>query len=454
MKGWIATILVGWFGMALLGGCASGPRPDFRVTRDAIGPPMAGFGACMNPYLYAYPNWPGEINDGNVKDLEAKVRELKPQFVRIFFLNSWWENDTDPVIAKGRPGMKQSLIKTLRLAQDSGAKILLQFWYDPNRYADPEGVARRFADAIATLRSQYGLTSIRYATLQNEPNDDDSDITPERYVPLYRAFDRALRDRGIRDQVKIIGGDLLEEREDQWFSMLAKELSPVLDGYSTHVYWDYWDIEKMKRRMRGTPEIVQTLPRDARKPVYVTEFGAQGFRDNPRIEPGKSVDGKPLADVPTYSFEIAIFMMEAINNGYAGTAQWDMYEVWYDRKMGYGVIGSAEKGFPLKPGYAVLSMFTHATRPGWRARRVEGAVYDVWASAVGENDARAVFVLNRKEPKEVTVGGFRPGEALATQVWNGDGTGALSDGPAIKADAHGIARIKMPRDSVTLLQRR
>lgn len=451
MKAWLAAILVAW--AALLGGCAaSGPKPDFRVTREAAGPPLAGFGACMNPYLYAYPNWPGEVNERNVGDLEAKVKELRPQFVRVFFLNSWWEEDTDPSIAKGHPGMRQSLLRTLRLAQDAGATVLLQFWYDPKRYADADGVAGRFAAAIAEMRSKYGLTAIRYATIQNEPNDDDKDMTPETYVRVYRAFDRALRERGIRDHVRIIGGDLLEEREDLWFRMLGKELSPVLDGYSTHVYWDYWDIEKMKRRMHESAAMVRALPNGEQRPLYVTEFGAQGFRDNPQIEPGKSVDGKPLADVPTYTFEIAILMMEAINNGYAGTAQWDMYEVWYDRKMGYGVIGSAEKGFPKKPGYDLLSMFTHAVQPGWNARRVDGSVYDVWVSAVGKKDAGAVFVLNRKEPKEVTVGGFRPGETLSTQAWNADGSGALSDVPATTAGPDGVVRVKMARDSVMVLK--
>jgi hypothetical protein len=254
--------------------------------------------------------------------------------------------------------------------------------------------------------------------------------------------------------VRIVGGDLLEEREDQWFQMLGKELSPVLDGYSTHVYWDYWDIEKMKRRMRESAAMVRALPKDEQRPLYVTEFGAQGFRDNPQIEPGKSVDGKPLADVPTYSFEIAILMMEALNDGYAGTAQWDMYEVWYDRKMGYGVIGSVEKGFPKKPGYYLLSMFTHAVRPGWEARRVTGSVYDVWIAAAGPaGEARSVFVLNRKEPKEVTVGGFRPGERMTSQVWNPDGNGTLADGPTVVAGPDGVVHVKMARDSVTVLKR-
>ena len=108
-----------------------------------------------------------------------------------------------------------------------------------------------------------------------------------------------------------------------------------------------------------------------RRPIYVTEFGAQGFRDRPEIEPGKSADGKPLCDVPVYSFEIGIFILESLNSGYIGFAQWDMYDVWYDRKMGYGLIGDVYSGWKLKPAYHVLRLFTNTTRPGMRAAGID-----------------------------------------------------------------------------------
>src|SRR5438552_2325127 len=100
-------------------GCAAGRRGDFVVTDHPIAPPIVGFGACMNPYLYAYPNTPDEIGPAAMADLEAKVKALHPQFVRIFFLLSWLEQDTDPSVAKNRPGMRQSVIRTIRLAQDA-----------------------------------------------------------------------------------------------------------------------------------------------------------------------------------------------------------------------------------------------------------------------------------------------------------------------------------------------
>src|SRR5438067_9873482 len=120
---------------SVLTACAAQVRSaDFIVTSQPAGPPIAGFGACMNPYLYAYPNTPQEIDAKALADLQAKVKALHPQFVRIFFLNSWWEEDTDNSIAQGHKGMRQSVLKTIKLAQDAGASVLLQLWYDPNHY--------------------------------------------------------------------------------------------------------------------------------------------------------------------------------------------------------------------------------------------------------------------------------------------------------------------------------
>src|SRR5207248_1572754 len=152
-------------------------------------------------------------------DLETKVQDARPQFVRIFFLNSWWYDDTDASVSKDHTGMRESIVRTIELAQKSGAKVLLQLWYDPTQYKDPDDVARKFAGAIAALRRERRLTAIRFASIQNEPNEFDKDITPQKYVQVYRALDRALREAGLRDDVQIIGGDLVYEHQKHWFEL-------------------------------------------------------------------------------------------------------------------------------------------------------------------------------------------------------------------------------------------
>jgi hypothetical protein len=438
--------------LGLLSGCARQRAADFVATDKPIGAPLAGFGACMNPYLYAYPNTPDEINPTQLGDLEKKVKALHPQFVRIFFLQSWWERDTDDSIAKKHPGMRESVIRTIRLAQDAGASVLLQLWYDPTRYENPDDVARRLARTIREMRTEHGLTCVRFATIQNEPDENMDDITRQRYLEVYRAFDRALRDEHIRDEVKIIGGDLVGEKWGHWLRLLASELSPVLDGYSIHAYWDYWRISTFRNHLREVADVAAKLPAKQRRPLYVTEFGARGFREHPSIEPGKSDTGKPVADVPVYSFEIGIFMLDAINLGFVGTAQWDMYDIWYDRKMGYGVIGPVEKDFFIKPGYWLLGMFTHATEPGSHALKIDGEVEDVWVAAVRSKSDLSVFVLNRVNgEKRVTVGGLPKGKTLQSWMWNRDGQGRLERTAPVTVDDHGIAAVSVPHMAIQLL---
>src|SRR3954465_14233269 len=53
------TLLASLLALAL-SACTTTPKPDFLITTNPIGQPIAGFGACMNPYLYAYPNTPNE----------------------------------------------------------------------------------------------------------------------------------------------------------------------------------------------------------------------------------------------------------------------------------------------------------------------------------------------------------------------------------------------------------
>jgi hypothetical protein len=437
----------------LVGCAASSPRADFVVTKKAVGPPIAGFGACMNPYVFAFPNMPPEINAAQAAELEARVKELHPQFVRIFFLNRWLDEDNDEPVNKKKGGMRESVIRTIRLAQDSGATVLLQLWYDPDAYKDVDGVTTKFARAIKELRGKYGLTSIQYATIQNEPDGNPDDVKFARYPVIYRSFDRALRAEGIRGDIQVVGGDLAGEKWQHWLEMIGHDISGVCDGYSVHAYWDYWRIKTFRTYIAEVKATLAKMPANAQRPMYITEFGARGFRERPGLEPGKSGDGKPICDVPVYSFEICIFMMESINAGFAGTIQWDMYDAWYDRKMGYGVIGPVERGFDRKPGYWLLKMFTEACAPGWRGMKIDGAVEDVWVSALrGRGEELSVFVLNRVHAnKQVTIGGLKAGRLYKARMWNSDGNGLLEEMGSVRADDGGVVTMSVPDMGVEVL---
>ena len=94
-------------------------------------------------------------------------------------------------------------------------------------------------------------------TIQNEPNS--TQVTLDQYERLYRALDAELVARNLRDQIKLMGGDLVEnggERADPnhipWWTFMAEHMSDILDAYSVHIYWNYWDLPRMEFRLRAS----------------------------------------------------------------------------------------------------------------------------------------------------------------------------------------------------------
>src|SRR5438105_4812163 len=121
---------------------------DFTLTSENIGRPLVGFGAELNPYLYCHPNW-GDVTEANVKDLEAKVIALHPQHVRIFMQLTWFDEKHNDEISADDPRIRESFIRTIRLAQRAGATVNLTLWY--GFWKTPDASMKRLADILATL---------------------------------------------------------------------------------------------------------------------------------------------------------------------------------------------------------------------------------------------------------------------------------------------------------------
>ena len=79
-----------------------------------------------------------------------------------------------------------------------------------------------------------------------------------------------------------MGGDLIRENQETWFTYMAEHMTDILDAYSVHIYWDY-DVDphevKFLTRLAdvlGTDGILSKMAPAGRKPVFVTEFGVRG----------------------------------------------------------------------------------------------------------------------------------------------------------------------------------
>jgi hypothetical protein len=375
-----------------------------------------GFGAEFSPFVTA-PNLGQAV--GDIDDLQRKLIALRPQHVRIFVLTQWW---TQP-----DPAQKNSFIRTVELAQKAGASVNVTLWY--GWLNDPAAAARVMGQLLSELIRDRHLTCVQYVTLQNEVNL--TKITMEQYDDLYKRFDAELRKIGLRDRIKIVGGDLLGQKRKEWIENLSTVLGDICDGYSVHTYWEYSDWDHPLKSTSAMRQIMGDLTPKNRRPVFLTEFGirGQGWQKNP---PGLFEGKTPMLQTTIHGEHAARMMMLAVNHGYVATVFWEAYDVFYDKPMHCGVLGEPAEAFPVRPTYHLLRMFTHGVDPGWSAVRVDGATNEQYAAVMcGPQNTWTIFAHNRADEPVTIFFDRLPEVRFDRIIWNADGRGMLNRGDEV-----------------------
>jgi hypothetical protein len=181
-------------------------QTEFTVTNEPAGPPLVGFGAEMNPYLYCTPNW-ADV-ESRVADYEAKVLALRPQHVRMFYRQEWFEagRTTSPRTTRAWPSRSCG---SASWPSAPGRRSTSRRGRGHGRSRKSRW--RRSRATVDDLVRKQKLAAIRYITIQNEPNT--TKMSFETYNRLYRALDAELKKRGLREQIKIISGDLVQDNQ-------------------------------------------------------------------------------------------------------------------------------------------------------------------------------------------------------------------------------------------------
>jgi hypothetical protein len=428
---------------------------DFALQpAQVLVPSLAGYGAQFDQNVYAAISREVGVTEQNLPDMEAKVVALQPQFVRIFFNRNAYA-DAD---------LMQSFVRTVQLAQRAGAVVNIT--YAGGGESDPTGTMAQFSALLVDLVQKRHLTSVRWVTIENEPNR--TRITLAGYEALYRALDSDLAAAGLRKQIRFMGGDLVEAKsplgqtQADWITYLATHMGDLLDAYSIHVFWDYWDTTKLVRRLTAVRQIVDALPPDERRPLYVTEFSTRGIRTlngTSYPEPGVFADGTPLPNTTINAFQHAWLDVLAARLGYAGVAKWDGYVAKYDRStQDYSLIGPPTQGWPLRPVYNLTRLFTTTTKPGWKVVGVAGSAGTKLlagytgpkgqVTVVGLDTSGASLAAPSQTVDTYSVGGLPPNATLQLYVWNPDGSGAMAAPAPVRTDAAGLAQVTAPLQSV------
>jgi len=431
---------------------------DFKVQESAtLVQTFAGYGGQFNHHVYAAISRAAGVTDDNAKDMERKMRDLQPQFSRIFF------NQT----AFSDPDRMQSFVRTVQLAQSTGTTINVT--WQGGTLSVANGTIPKFADVLIDLVRKRGITNLRWLTLQNEPNR--TRITMAQYEAQYRALDPYIQ--SIRGQLRYMGGDLVRApdvgppNQQAWFDYMATHMADILDAYSIHVFWDYFDTQKLVDRLTEVRAIVNALPQTGRKPLYVSEYGVRGLRTFNGVaagDPGVWDDGTPMSQTNVNAFQHAWFDVLAARLGYVGTSKWDSYFGKYDNgTQAYYMIGDPAAGWPLYPIYNSMRLLTATVGKGWRTVNVDSGPSDsrLLAAYVGKAGEHTVVgldtagaQLNTVSPTVVsyTIGGLPPSRSFQLTIWNAAGDGLLGQPTPAATDAAGVVAISVPQQAVFALR--
>jgi hypothetical protein len=453
----------------------------FRV----LFPSLLGYGAQFNMHLYApVTPWPTGLGYG---DVEHKIKTLEPQLVRIFY-NDNWDGGVD-----GRfpawPVNYDSFVKVVQLAQEAGATIDISFQNLANAKSKPGPAMATFAAVLEDLVVKHGLTNVRWAEVGNEPNSPTGTVTLDEYNALYRALHAQLVTRGLRDQIQLMGGGLVENANQVtrnhyvWMKWIAANMSDIVDAYAEHVYWIYDDTGRLEYRLRDTAHLMnEVLPPEQRKPTYMMEFGIRGLNAcGTKARFNFLYYGDPSCTeiwrTNIAGFQQLWFNVDSAQLGVAGTAKWDAFWAKYDNTLNsqlYWMIGPPTEGAPLTPTYNAMSLLFHTTEPGWQiigldpweandssvsTYGIEGHTSNDQAekelvaysgpsgqlTVIGlDTHGKDLNAASTDPPASYSIGGLPPNTSFKLAEWNATGDGTNSIAGTVTTNTAGVARFEVP----------
>ncbi len=348
-------------------------RPDNVITTNFL-----GCGAQGDFFLTLPSNSKHGVGPDDIELLKNRVRAMRPAVLRLFFSYAWWE----PEEGKKTPDSAEirDMVGWMRFLKEINCAVLLCPWgdhfaYSPWMNADGkrlpapdkrDALVRSLADFVDFCRNREGLDNLRYISLMNEP-DNDWQRLPDRdaYVTMHRRLDALLRDRGLRDNIMILGVDNSGSGRTiagDWFHEIVGRGTDYMDGLSCHTY-ACKNTAGLPAWMNSRQEFVMNhLGRSGKPlPFCITEFNTYGdtFKnpDNDRYD---------------HALFLADFAATALNNGAAMLLQWCLFDTYYGPfRQEYGLWRYKTENWSPRPGFYAWSLITRYAQPGSRVVAVE-----------------------------------------------------------------------------------
>ena len=366
-------------------------------------------------------------------NVEAKVVALEPQLVRIFFNTSAWENDD----------RLDSFVRTVRLADRANAEINIT--WQGSTFVFAMRNMDRFANLLSSLLD--GRLDRAHVGHDVQRAEHDAANAPRVRAGLPAAPPGASR----REVCATACGSWAATssarppaiRRRSGSATWPRHMGDLLDAWSVHVYWDFWEPDKIDERLlREVRTIFSAIPAaTAATAVHhrVRRARPRGLRGRARASSRASgPTGRRCRATNAAAFQQAWFNIRAAQLGYSGTVKWDVYPAKYD--LAPRITRRSDRvpqGWPTRPVYRVLQLMTLTTEPRG------GSIVEM-TPAAGADPAKlltayvspasdvtilglhmdgAAIRTTSNAPVPYSVGGLPPNTYFRLLVWNGDGAG-------------------------------
>ena len=455
-----------------------------------------GFGVQLYESLYDPAFVPQSTVDPASPALRDAMVAVEPGHVRIFVQN---EAAVRPDTPEGAAA-KESFSRVIDLAQAAGASVNVTW---PGGYTGTGAdFARLQMEGLAALLHEEvyerGHTAIRYVTIQNEGNTANPDhVCPGQKTGTYicrvdmntayrtldalmRAQDPPLRGPDAPHLIRFIGGDLVYGRGEgdndngyqSWMTWMDQNMDDILDGWSIHVYWFYWNqwvtSDSSPLTGSGVTLIKQAMAhRNALggKPLYIMEAGVRGRPDRVTKDfPGfyqrdctvNQAGCTAMEDTIESSIDQAYFDVTAARLGYRAVTKWEATRRG-DRT--WGILGAPWNDWPRKPSWYLRDMWNAAVEPGWKAfaAATSAPPYTVAAGfrPADRSDTSVLLVNGSTSARDVEVRQLPAGASFKVWSWNQPGrAGQVCYRAGKTASSAGTLTVTLqPRNAVVLTTR-
>lgn len=294
--------------------------------------PIEGIGVEMDPLFYT--NCVAR-NDGSMKRdwnliYRKRIVDSGIKRFRMMMLPNWWEpqnDDNDPNNFNWRAFTFQStememVYDELDVAQEVGGYVNLTLWGCPFNYwlrdleagdhwvtraNSDEELSECFCALLKYLLEERGYDCIKEVTIYNEPECRVTDI--EHYVANLKAFDKKLREVGLRERIKLNLSDNTDIR--RWFLEDSyAQLNDIADVYNSHCY--LFSITSDNEEIYDWEAQNVAVCKD--KPHFVGEFNCISGDGNDQVR---------------YGTAVTRIALNFINAGAVGVSLWSLYDQFY-----------------------------------------------------------------------------------------------------------------------------